>query len=130
MRAAAATGASKVYSYYFTRGPPCHDSELNGTYHSAEVAHVFDNLLPLRPWEGVDRELSAAMMSYWHSFATRGDPNGAGLPPWPAYEAAQDTVPALGDTIATESGVNREGVDFFDVYWAKVRSGELPDPGK
>ena len=68
------------------------------------------------------------MMSYWIDVATEGDPNGAGLPPWPAYETARDTVLTLGDTIETRSGVNSQGIDFFDIYWARVRSGELPYP--
>ncbi len=126
--AATATGKSQVYSYYFTRVPPGLDSQVNGAFHSAEIAYVFGNLLPPRPWQEADRTLSAAMMSYWINFATHGDPNGEGLPPWPAYETARDTVLSLGDTIATRSGVNSRGVDFFDIYWDKVRSGELPYP--
>ena len=38
------------------------------------------------------------MMSYWVNFATRGDPNGAGLPSWPAYDE-NDVVQILGATI-------------------------------
>ena len=129
-KAVTATGKSKVYSYYFTRIPPGLNSERYGAFHAAEIAHVFGNLQPPRPWEDVDRALSAAMMSYWVNFATRGNPNGAGLPAWPAYEAARDTVLAFGDTMATRSGVNKQGVDFFEIYWAKVRSGELPMPGR
>ena len=67
-------------------------------------------------------------MSYWISFATCGDPNGASHPPWPAYETAQDTVLVFGDAIEARGGVNSQGVDFFDIYWAKVRSGERPMP--
>ena len=127
-RASAATGTSKVHAYYFTRVPPGLDSQRHGAFHSAEIAYVFGNLLPPRPWQQVDRALSDAMMAYWINFATHGDPNGAGLPPWPAYETARDTVLTLGDTIETRSGVNSQGVDFFDTYWARVRSGELPYP--
>jgi para-nitrobenzyl esterase len=127
-RAATATGKSKVYSYYFTRVPPGFNSERYGAFHGAEIAYVFGNLQPPRPWQDVDRALSAAMMSYWINFAIHGNPNGAGLPPWPAYEAVRDTVLTFGDTIGTRSGVNRRGIDFFDIYWAKVRSGELPRP--
>jgi hypothetical protein len=46
----------------------------------------------------------------------------------PAYEAARDTVLVLGDTMATRSGVNKQGVDVFEIYWTKVRTGELPNP--
>ena len=85
-----------MYSYYFTRVPPGHDSERNGANHSAEIAYVFGNLLPFRPWQEVDRALS---------------------------------VLTFGETIEVRSGENGRAVDFFDVYWEKVRKGELPDPG-
>jgi para-nitrobenzyl esterase len=127
-KAATATGKSRVYAYYFTRVPPGLNSEQYGAFHGAEIAYVFGNLQPPRPWEDVDRAASAAMLSYWVNFATRGDPNEAGLPAWPVYEAARDTVLAFGDTISTRSGLNKQGIDFFDSYWAKVRSGELPSP--
>lgn len=32
------------------------------------------------------------MNAYWVNFAKTGDPNGAGLPAWPAYSAANDTL--------------------------------------
>jgi para-nitrobenzyl esterase len=117
-----------VYADYFTQVPPGLDSELLGAFHSAEIPCVFGNLLPPRPWREADGALSDAMMSYWINFATCGDPHGEGLPVWPAYDSAQDTAMTLGGTIATRSGVNRRGVDFFGIYWDKVRSGELPMP--
>jgi para-nitrobenzyl esterase len=46
-----------------------------------------------RKWEQTDRQLSAAMLSYWANFVKTGDPNGPGLPAWPRYEAkAQDPL--------------------------------------
>ena len=42
-----------------------------------------------------DRALAEIIMDYWVNFATRGDPNGPGPAPWPAYDAS-DVVQILG----------------------------------
>jgi len=39
------------------------------------------------------------IMSYWINFATRGDPNGPGLPAWPRF-GASDVVLNLGTEVA------------------------------
>jgi len=60
-----------------------------GAYHSAEIIYVFGQLdSEAHAWAGEHRDLSALMRKYWANFARRGDPNGPGLPVWPAYSAA------------------------------------------
>jgi len=90
------TGDSAVYRYEFDQAPPLAppaagapaSTESRGAYHSAEIEFVFGTLDSKKlPWRPEDYELSERMGSYWTNFAKTGNPNGAGLPPWPQYGA-------------------------------------------
>jgi para-nitrobenzyl esterase len=75
-------GKDKAYVYYFDVRTP---STPEGAPHGAEVRYVFGNLGAAAGPE--ERALSEQMRQYWVNFATKGDPNGPGLPPWPAFDA-------------------------------------------
>ena len=113
------TGKSKAYLYYFSRTPPGPDSARYRAYHASEIAYVFGNLLPPRPWEDIDRKLSDTMSSYWVNFAATGDPNGKGLPKWPAYQEKTDTAIEFGDTVELHPALNKPALDFLDKYFER-----------
>ncbi|WP_174274027.1 carboxylesterase/lipase family protein [Sphingomonas bacterium] len=116
-----------VYAYQFSFTSPY--SPLPN--HTAEVKYVFGNLSPPPPGRGIgtpgarDRETSDQMMAYWTNFARRGDPNGPGLPAWPAYAGPGSQVLAItpaGAQAATETGTDR-----FRFLQSFRRNGRLPD---
>jgi len=97
----AATAHAPAFMYYFDRAIPWPERPEFGAFHTAEVPYVFGTLDALpRPWTDVDRRLSATMMGYWVNFAARGDPNGAGLPAWPAFDPRDPKVMELGERVA------------------------------
>jgi len=92
-----ATKSGTVYTYYFDRPIPWPAHPEFGAFHTSEVPYVFQNLKVLdRPWEKIDYQLSDTMSSYWTNFARTGNPNGKGLPFWPAYSPEKHVTMELG----------------------------------
>jgi para-nitrobenzyl esterase len=120
-RLASTKGSSKAYLYFFKRVPPGPQANVYGAFHASEIAYVFGNLAPSRPWEEADRKLSAAMQQYWINFATSGDPNGKGLPKWPAYDKSRDEHMEFGDTVVVGKELLKPSLDFYDRFYAKQR---------
>src|ERR1022692_1191630 len=58
-----------------------------GASHSAEIQYAMGNLdLDKRyTWEPADYEVSKTMQAYFVNFIKEFNPNGSGLPSWPAY---------------------------------------------
>ena len=115
-RLTAASG-TRAWLYRFTRVPPILESERYGSHHGAEIVYVIGNfhLASFEP-EPEDQLLSETMSGYWVNFAKTGDPNGAGLPEWPAYETEGEPYMEFGDTIGTGNHLLEEQCDFFDRY--------------
>lgn len=96
---AAAMGRN-VHFYYFTRIRPGAGGRDVGAYHGAELPYVFDTHDAWLPTEPIDRELGRLMGRYWSNFARSGDPNMAGAPDWPRFDAVAGDTLAIGDTIS------------------------------
>jgi para-nitrobenzyl esterase len=99
----ATTGKAPTYRYLFELRPPAPALSLTplaaaGAFHSAEIVYVFDNLQVRDwPWRPEDQRMAEIASSYWVNFAKSGNPNGPGLPDWPAYTGPNGTVMRLAD---------------------------------
>jgi para-nitrobenzyl esterase len=92
------TGRNKSFVYHWTHAPPGPNSARQGAFHESEIFYVFNSLeVNDRPWTDEDRRIADLMSSYWANFAANGDPNGKGLPQWPAANAKSPVVMELGD---------------------------------
>ncbi len=115
------TGKSKAYLYYFTHEPPvAPGGRSRGATHTAEIPYVFGNV-GNRPWTDVDRRLSDAMSAYWVNFAASGDPNGKGLPKWPAFrEGKNESVMVFGEKAEAAPGpLDNAHLSFFQSFYDK-----------
>ena len=111
-------GKDKAYLYFFTRVPPAVEGRPSrGATHTAELNYMFNNLLPGTPWTDVDRKLADTMSSYWVNFVATGNPNGKGLPEWPAYSGKADQAMVLGDTVSVGTGIQPAMLTFYDSFY-------------
>jgi para-nitrobenzyl esterase len=98
-RAMVASG-EPAYMYHFGYVPaPMRERMRYGAAHGSEISYVFRTLnarwgAPEATPE--DQELAQTMNTYWANFAKTGDPNGSGLPLWPAYNTQNEESLDIG----------------------------------
>ena len=91
------TSGKPVYRYYYARVRPPMKAKAGaapatpmppprGAVHSAEIEYAMGNLLtnPAYEWAPDDHKVSETMQGYFANFIKTGNPNGPGLPEWPA----------------------------------------------
>jgi len=119
-------GSPSRYAYRFSYTSPY----VPVASHTAELPFVFGTLTP-EPFApratatAADRQVSALFVSYWTNFAKNGNPNGPGLPAWPAFTGPGSQVMQL-DSTTPAAGPNTDENRF--AFIASYRShGRFPE---
>ena len=127
-RLQAKVGKSKVFYYYFDQHPEYPEGSPRAGYgspHGADVPYVFQHLNTSNPQiTKADLEISEAMSTCWVNFARRGDPNGDGVPAWPAFSDANPAVMYFGPTPHTGPVPGADALKSLDAYFAWRRTPE------
>jgi para-nitrobenzyl esterase len=91
-----------VYAYLWRHREPGPRSRRWRVFHSSEIPYVFGTLsaAPQRHFLPLDRAISRRMSRYWVNFVKTGNPNGPGLPAWPALRLRGLRIMRLGAHIA------------------------------
>jgi para-nitrobenzyl esterase len=110
----------RTFAYLFTRRAG--GDSLPAT-HSEELPFVFGSLrqpsfMPHAPPDATDLQLSATMMRIWARFATTADPNGAGLPRWPAYDGTTDPYLEFGTLIRPGQAYRKPQLDALVRFYS------------
>ena len=94
-----ALGRAPAFLYRFDKTTPVRQGKLRSP-HMLEIPYVLDNLDKAREFTGRqagDDDLARTLSRCWAAFARTGDPNIAGLPPWPPFDGERRAVMVLDD---------------------------------
>jgi para-nitrobenzyl esterase len=123
------TGGKPVYRYFYERARPAMNQPADGSAaspaqppprgasHSAEIEYAMGNLASNKvyAWTPDDQKVSETMQTYFANFVKTGDPNGTGVPQWPAANHG-DAVTVLHIDVNTraEPEQHRDRYLFLD----------------
>jgi para-nitrobenzyl esterase len=108
-------GKTSVYAYLFAKVPPP-EYPLHAATHGSETPYAFDNLKARKwSWDSTDVQIAHIMSSYYVNFARTGDPNGPGLPQWPAYTGTAPQRMVFDANGAAAAGASLARIRLIDV---------------
>ena len=119
---AASAGPAPTYYYRFDYHG-MYMGEVLGAVHAMEIPFVF-NTLDRKPisllYPGKVKpetaELARVVQGYWLNFARAGNPNGPGLPDWPAFTPEARVMQVLDAPVRPEPVANEDQCRFWDEY--------------
>jgi para-nitrobenzyl esterase len=114
-----AKAGPQAYVFYFTQEPPAAPGQPSrGAMHTAEIPYVFN--IPGDNWAAADYALASTMSSYWVNFAATGNPNGPGLPAWPAFgDKETGRAMLLGPQVEPEPRADARRFTLFEAIWTR-----------
>jgi para-nitrobenzyl esterase len=119
-------GQGKAFEYIFDYHPGRTDV---GSGHGSDVPYAFQTLSGGRQGEPDPEalELSDMISSYWVNFTKSGDPNGPGLPEWPAFTEDDQKVMMFDAAPSARPVPNLDNLKVFDAYIAWRRGENKKD---
>ncbi len=112
-------GKYRAYQYYFDYHPGILDA---GSGHGSDVPYAFQTLdNPAEPPKEEDLRLSDMISTFWVNFAKTGDPNGQGLPEWPAFSENDQKVMIFDAAPGARPLPALERLKVIDSYFSALR---------
>jgi para-nitrobenzyl esterase len=109
-----------TFAYVFSRSvaggthPATHSEELPFVFGSLTAPSFIRHPAP----DHTDLELSATLLRTWARFAASGDPNGPGLPRWPAFDRATEPYLEFGTDIRAGRAWHQRQLDALESFYA------------
>jgi para-nitrobenzyl esterase len=114
------TGGHAVYRYFYERPRPATVAggpAGYGAVHSAEIEYAMGNLAGNKvfAWTPDDYTVSKILQGYFENFIKNGDPNGPGLPKWPAnYKGKEVWVQHINVDTRSEPEQHRDRYEYME----------------
>ena len=131
-----------AYLYVFNHAPTLPDlGQSLGAFHASEIAYIFGTGSLFVPeesdddedesdsnefWTEDDQSVQDVIQTYWLNFAKNGDPNGEGLPTWPAYQTASDQAMEIKVQSAPVANYRGVKLDTWEELMARPFNIESP----
>ncbi|HEY8052058.1 MAG TPA: carboxylesterase family protein [Steroidobacteraceae bacterium] len=109
----------KTFAYLFSHSiaagslPATHSEDLPFVFGTLNAPSFVAHPAP----EPIDPQLSATVQRTWARFAASGDPNGPGLPRWPAYDPTTDPYLEFGTTIRPGRAYRKAQLDALAPFY-------------
>ena len=112
-----ATAKTNTFIYLWDHTLPGPDAARFGAFHTSEVPYAMNTLyMSDRPFTERDKKIAEMMSSYWANFVTAGDPNGAGLPVWPAVDEKREVLEVGDRNVPVPLADDPAKIAFFEKY--------------
>jgi len=118
------TGKSPAYSAYLDQPSKmsyARDPRRHGVAHADDILYLNGHFLTHPDKYPVESAVSEIIQQYWINFAKTGNPNGKGLPYWPAFDESKPTTMQFRNGASLIMRPNREQIDFVDRYFKAKR---------
>ena len=128
------TGGKPVYRYFYAHPRPAIKEDTTGTppaafaVHSSEIEYAMGNLPTNRvyDWQPDDYKVSAILQSFFANFIKTGNPNGLGVPEWPAVKSGGAAeVMHINVTTKAEKEKHRDRYLLLDKINNEIKKTEL-----
>jgi len=108
----------KAFEYYFDYHAP----DADGAGHGSDVPFAFQTLSTRRgELNPADLKLTNIISSYWVNFTKTGDPNGPGLPEWPAFSNRDQKAMVFDANTSARPVPNLDKLKAYDAYITWLR---------